>query len=74
MDQYGIRIGDKTVSLEKVVMVVAEAELNMHCISCSSPVLLEMSDFFQSPDGVKDTTRGKCFERPSDSKTHHYLI
>jgi hypothetical protein len=65
LDQYGLRVGDKTLALQKVIMAVAEARLDMSCISCSSTVLLETSSFFQSSEGVEDTTRGEnsfCFD------------
>ena len=59
LDRYGIRVGDKTIALEKIMMAVSEAKLDIRCISCSSPVLLEMSSYFESVEGVDDTTRGK---------------
>lgn len=57
LDQYGSRIGEKTMALETVTMAVAEAQLDINCISCTSPVLLEMSSFFSSDKGVDDTTQ-----------------
>ena len=61
LDNYGIRSGEKTISVEDILMAVAEAQLDIKCISCSSPGLLDISSFFKSAEGVKDTTRGERF-------------
>jgi hypothetical protein len=57
LDQYGIRVGDKTLALENIILAVTEAQLDMHCISCTSPLLLEMSSYFESAEGIADTTK-----------------
>jgi hypothetical protein len=44
------------MALQNVLMAVAEAKLDIACISCSSPLLLEMSSYFDSTEGVADTT------------------
>ena len=56
LDEYGIRVGDKTMALQNVLLAVAEAKLDIACISCSSPLLLEISSYFDSTEGVADTT------------------
>ena len=58
LDKYGIRVGaaNTGVVLRKLALAVAEARLDLDCISCSSPVLLDMSSYFSSDEGVADTT------------------
>lgn len=56
LDKYGVRAGDATLGLRKMALAVAEARLDMNCISCSSPALLDMAEFFASEEGVADTT------------------
>ena len=77
LDNYGIRSGNKTISFEHILIAVAEAQLDMTCISCSSPVLLDMSSFFESAEGVKDTTRGEhhhaTFDVSYDLKFHYTI-
>jgi len=42
LDKYGLRLGDLTMGIEDIAMFVEEARFVMNCISCSSPLLLEM--------------------------------
>ena len=59
LDKYGLREGDEdsSIALNQLAMNVAEARLNIDCIACSSPLLLEMAEKFGSREGVEDTTR-----------------
>jgi len=58
LDQYGIRVGepDSGLVLRKLAVTIAEARLDMTCISCSSPMMLELEQTMQTPEGIKDTT------------------
>jgi len=58
IDKLGIRIGspDTGLVLRKIAMAAAEARLDVNCISCSSSVLLDISTYLSSDDGVTDTT------------------
>ncbi|KAL9181701.1 hypothetical protein ACHAXT_012044 [Thalassiosira profunda] len=58
LNQYGYRVGeaDTGVVLQNLAVAVAEASLEMTCISCSSPMMLELEETLQSEEGVKDTT------------------
>ncbi|KAL3789344.1 hypothetical protein HJC23_006498 [Cyclotella cryptica] len=56
LDQYGLRLGEVTMGVIDMSMIVEEAKFDMNCISCSSPVLLEMEDYFNSEEGIADST------------------
>mmetsp|Transcript_2764 Transcript_2764/g.4053 ORF Transcript_2764/g.4053 Transcript_2764/m.4053 type:complete len:1455 (+) Transcript_2764:100-4464(+) len=55
---YGVREGeaDSGIVLRKVSVAVAEAGLDMKCIECTSPLLLDMQDVLSSQKGIEDTT------------------
>ena len=56
MDEYGVRIGEVTVGISDMVMLVEEARFEINCISCSSPLLIEVEKLFNSEEGVTDAT------------------
>ena len=56
MDNYGIRIGEVTVGISDMAMLVEEAQFEINCISCSSPLLIEVEQLFKSEEGVTDAT------------------
>lgn len=58
LDAYGARVGeaDSGMVLRKVSVTVAEAGLDMKCIECTSPLLLDMQDVLSSQKGIEDTT------------------
>ena len=58
LDQYGIRVGeaDSGLVLRKLALAVAEARLEIECIDCSSPLIVEMASKLGSQDAVEDTT------------------
>ena len=66
LDSYGIRVGeaDEGVVLKQFALAVAEARLGIECISCSSPLILEMASNLSSEQAVQDTTNvaNKVFE------------
>ena len=57
LDEYGLRIGELTMGIEDMAMFVEEAKFEMNCISCSSPLLLEIEQLFSSEQGVTDATK-----------------
>lgn len=59
LDKYGLREieEDSGMALNELAMNVAEARLNIDCIECSSPLLLEMAEKLSSREGVEDTTK-----------------
>jgi hypothetical protein len=58
LNNYGVREGeaDSGIVLRKVSVAVAEAGLDMKCIECTSPLLLDMQDVLSSQKGIEDTT------------------
>jgi len=58
LDKYGIRDGepDSGIVLKSLALAVAEARLDIECISCSSPLIVEMSSKVGSSEAVEDTT------------------
>lgn len=58
LNKFGVREGspDSGLVLRKIAMAVAEARLDINCISCSSTLLPDMSEYFSSDEGVYDTT------------------
>ena len=58
LNKYGLRDDEREtgIVLRNLAMAVAEARLDIDCILCTSPLLLELSDYFSSPQGVEDTT------------------
>eukprot|EP00584_Thalassiosira_punctigera_P024525 CAMPEP_0172548162 /NCGR_PEP_ID=MMETSP1067-20121228/17531_1 /TAXON_ID=265564 ORGANISM="Thalassiosira punctigera, Strain Tpunct2005C2" /NCGR_SAMPLE_ID=MMETSP1067 /ASSEMBLY_ACC=CAM_ASM_000444 /LENGTH=1499 /DNA_ID=CAMNT_0013335357 /DNA_START=220 /DNA_END=4719 /DNA_ORIENTATION=- len=58
LDKYGIRAGesDSGMVLEKLALAVAEARLDIECVSCSSPLVIEMASTLGSQEAVEDTT------------------
>jgi len=58
LDKYGIRDGepDSGLVLKSLALAVAEASLDIECISCSSPLIVEMASKVGSPEAVEDTT------------------
>ena len=58
LDEYGNRVGepDSGLVLRDLAVTVAEAQLDMKCISCSSPMMLELEQAMESQEGVEDTT------------------
>lgn len=58
LDQYGIRVGepDSGLVMRELAVAIAKASLDMSCISCSSPMMLELEQAMQTQEGVKDTT------------------
>ena len=58
VDNYGIRVGDEEsgMMLRKLALAVAEARLDIECIECSSPLIIEMAAQVGSQEGIKDTT------------------
>ncbi|KAL7538989.1 hypothetical protein ACHAXR_008950 [Thalassiosira sp. AJA248-18] len=60
LDKYGIRIqdgeADTGLVLRNLLVAVAEARLDMNCISCSSQMMLELEQSMQSQEGITDTT------------------
>lgn len=58
LNKYGLRDSESEtgIVLRNLAMAVAEARLDIDCILCTSPLLLELADYFSSPQGVEDTT------------------
>jgi len=58
LNKYGIRVGDPDsgMVLKKFALAVAEARLDMTCVSCSSPLIVEMTTKLGSPEAVDDIT------------------
>jgi hypothetical protein len=56
LDQYGLRIGEVTMGIEDMAMFVKEAQFEVKCISCSSPLMVEIEKLFESDAGVTDAT------------------
>jgi len=58
LDTYGLRVGeiDSGIMLKNLALAVEEAQLGIECISCSSPLILEMASKLGLPESIKDTT------------------
>lgn len=56
LDQFGVRTGDPTLGIQNLVMTAEKARLDMTCITCSSPLLQEMDAYFESEEGMADTS------------------
>jgi len=58
LDKYGIRVGedDSGFVLKNLALAVAEARLDIECVSCSSPLIVEMASKLGSQEAVEDTT------------------
>jgi len=58
LDKYGIRVGeaDSGIVLRNLALAVAEARLDIECISCSSPLIVEMSSKLGSQEAITGTT------------------
>ena len=63
LDKYGIRVGNpgvgKTVSgivFRQLAMSVAEANLDIRCVECSSPLIVEMEATLTSLEAIADST------------------
>jgi hypothetical protein len=44
------------MGIEDMAMFVEEAQFEVNCISCSSPLMVEIEQLFQSEEGVTDAT------------------
>ena len=58
LNKYGIRVGnpDAGIVLRQLAMDVAEASLDIQCIECSSPLIVEMESLLGTQAAVADTT------------------
>ena len=58
LDSYGLRIDetDSGIVLRELAWAVAEARIDLNCIACSSPLLLDMTSYLSSQQGIEDTT------------------
>ena len=58
LDKYGMRIGeaDSGLVFREIALAVAEARIDLNCIACSSPILLDMTSYLSSQQGIEDTT------------------
>lgn len=59
LDKYGIRVGeaaDSGIVLKTLAVAVAEARLDIECIACTSPLIVEMASNLGSDEAVADTT------------------
>ncbi len=58
LDRYGLRIdeADSGIVLREFAWAVAEARIDLNCIACSSPLLLDMTSYLSSQQGIEDTT------------------
>lgn len=58
LDQYGIRVGetDTGLVLRELAVSIAEAKMDMKCISCSSPMISELEATMQTQEGIADAT------------------
>jgi len=58
IDSYGIREEDEEsgIMLRQLALAVAEARLDIECIECSSPLIVEMAAQVGSQEGIQDTT------------------
>ncbi|KAL3817082.1 hypothetical protein ACHAXA_009913 [Cyclostephanos tholiformis] len=58
LDKYGIRDGnlDSGIVLRNLAFSLAEASIDINCIECSSPLIVEMESMLGSQEAVADTT------------------
>ncbi|KAL7427819.1 hypothetical protein ACHAXH_001174 [Discostella pseudostelligera] len=58
LDKYGDRAGepDSGMTVKSLAMAVAEASLDIDCIECSSPLIVEMASIVGSEEAIEDTT------------------
>ena len=58
LNKYGIRVGnpDAGIVLRQLAMAVSEASLDIKCIECSSPLIVEMESLLGTQAAVADTT------------------
>jgi len=58
LDKYGDRAGepDTGMAVKSLAMAVAEASLDIDCIECSSPLIVEMASIIGSKEAIEDTT------------------
>lgn len=59
LDERGVRVpgSDPSASLVNLAISIAKLELNVECISCSSPGLEDIAELLSSPEAVEDATR-----------------
>jgi len=58
LDKYGIRVGnpDSGIVFRNLAFSIAEASLDIKCIECSSPLIVEMESTLGSQEAIADTT------------------
>lgn len=58
IDEYGVRIGGPDTGLvpRDLAVNIAEAQLKMTCIECSSPMMADLEQAMQTQGGIEDTT------------------
>jgi 3-deoxy-D-manno-octulosonate 8-phosphate phosphatase KdsC-like HAD superfamily phosphatase len=58
LDAEGVRIEDSVLSLaiQDLILIVAEMDFVWDCLECSSPQMIEVEEFFQTPQGQEDAT------------------
>lgn len=58
LDSRGLRLGDAepTASLQQIAAAVARMNLNVTCISCTSPAMEELAVLLSSEEGTEDFT------------------
>ena len=59
LDKYGMREdeADSGIVLRELAWAVAEARIDLNCIACSSPLLVDMTSYVSSQQGIDDTTK-----------------
>jgi hypothetical protein len=55
-DKFGIPLGDPASGIRNVAFSLAEASLDIQCIECSSPLIVEMESMLGSKEAIADTT------------------
>jgi hypothetical protein len=55
-DKYGIPVGNPASGMRNVAFSLAEASLDIKCIECSSPLIVEMESMLGSKEAIADTT------------------
>ena len=59
LNKYGVRsIGSKapSLALQKLAVTMSRLQLNVECISCTSPGFEELAQMLSSAEGIEDTT------------------
>ena len=58
LDKYGTRVGNPAsgIVLRNLAFSLAEASLDIKCIECSSPLIVEMESTLGSQEAIADTT------------------